>query len=76
MLGTTLPTNKIVFLYFTEYVPSAVTELTGDDLIQMGIKPGPVFKTVLQSIRSARLNGLVKTREDELTLVKNEYLNK
>ena len=39
-------------------------KLTGDDLIDMGIKPGPVFKTVLHSLRNARLNGLVKTRDE------------
>ena len=66
-------TNKYVLLYFTEYAPSSTPDLTGDDLIQMGIKPGPVFKTVFQSLRSARLNGLVRTREDEIALVEKEF---
>ena len=68
-------TNKRVLLYYTEYAPSSAPALSGEDLVQMGIKPGPVFKTVLQALRSARLDGLVKTREDELALVKKNYLN-
>ena len=68
-------TYKFVHYYFTEYIATSVPELTGDDLIQIGIKPGPLFKTVLHDLRSARLNGLVLTREDELALVKKEYLN-
>jgi tRNA nucleotidyltransferase (CCA-adding enzyme) len=68
-------TKKFVQLYFTEYISSSVPELTGDDLIELGIQPGPLFKTVLNSLQSARLNGLVISREDEVALVKNEYLN-
>jgi tRNA nucleotidyltransferase (CCA-adding enzyme) len=69
-------TNKLILLYFSEYVPSSVPVLTGEDLIKMGIKPGPVFKTVLKSLSSARVNGMVKTREDEIRLVKKEFLSK
>ena len=67
-------TNKFVLYYYTEYIAASVPELTGDDLIHMGIKPGPLFKTVLHGLRLARLNGLVISREDELALVKKEYL--
>ena len=69
-------TNKLILLYFSEYVPSSVPVLTGEDLIKMGIKPGPVFKSVLKSLSSARVNGIVKTRDDEIRLVKKEYLSK
>ncbi|MGV7221675.1 MAG: CBS domain-containing protein [Nitrospinales bacterium] len=69
-------TNKLILLYFSKYVPSSVPTLTGEDLIRMGIKPGPVFKTVLKSLSSARINGMVKTRDDEIALVKKDYLSK
>ena len=36
--------------------------LTGDDLIQMGYTPGPVFREILGSLRDAQLENRVKTR--------------
>ncbi len=68
-------TNKYVLLYYSEYDSLAAFSLTGDDLIKMGIKPGPVFKSVFKSLRDAHLNGSVKSREDEMALVEKEYLN-
>ncbi len=37
--------------------------LTGDDLIQMGHKPGPLFKKWLDTLRAKQLNGELTTRE-------------
>jgi len=45
------------------------TMLTGDDLIEMGIAPGPRIKEILDKLLDARLDGRVKTREDEERLV-------
>ena len=39
--------------------------LHGDDLKTLGVPKGPVFKTVLDRLRDARLDGLVKDRGDE-----------
>ena len=36
--------------------------LTGNDLIQMGYAPGPVFREILGSLRDAQLENRVKTR--------------
>ena len=36
--------------------------LTGNDLIQMGYVPGPVFREILGSLRDAQLENRVKTR--------------
>jgi len=43
--------------------------LTGDDLKGMGLPPGPLFGALLDALRSARLNGQVKTRMDEEAMV-------
>ena len=40
----------------------------------MGIQPGPVFKTVFQTLRDARINGLIHSREEEVQLVQNRFL--
>jgi tRNA nucleotidyltransferase (CCA-adding enzyme) len=42
----------------------------GDDLIAMGFSPGPTIQKVLSALREARLDGLVKTLDDERILAK------
>ena len=39
--------------------------LTGDDLIAMGLTPGPAVGEALRRLRAARLDGEVKSRKDE-----------
>ena len=55
--------------YQTEWRP-VETELTGDDLKAMGLKPGPLFGRLLGALRDARLDGKVRTREGEEALLK------
>jgi poly(A) polymerase len=42
--------------------------LTGDDLKKHGIRPGPRFKTLLDEVRDAQLEGRVRTREEAIEL--------
>ncbi|OWK40256.1 CCA tRNA nucleotidyltransferase [Fimbriiglobus ruber] len=42
--------------------------VTGDDLIAIGLKPGPEFKRILDAVREAQLEGRIKTKEDGLRL--------
>lgn len=44
--------------------------ITGKDILLLGIKPGPVYTTVLNRTLSAKLDGIVKTRDEELEFVK------
>lgn len=46
------------------------TEIGGKELKKLGIKPGPRFKEVLEAILFAKLDGRVKTREEELQLAR------
>jgi tRNA nucleotidyltransferase (CCA-adding enzyme) len=46
------------------------TSVTGKDLLKMGLEPGPIFKKILQNVLDAKLNGQLKTRNDELGFVK------
>ncbi len=39
--------------------------ITGHDLQKMGLKPGPRYAEILDGLLAARLNGKLKTREDE-----------
>jgi len=45
--------------------------VTGKDLMQRGLKPGPVYRDIMQAVLNAKLNGLLQTREDELAFVDN-----
>jgi poly(A) polymerase len=43
--------------------------LTGEDLIQNGLEPGPNFKPLLDAVREAQLEGTIKTRQQALEMV-------
>ena len=44
--------------------------LTGNDLLQEGVAPGPQIKEVMELLRTARLDGKVSTKDEELRMVK------
>lgn len=44
--------------------------LGGHDLTRLGVKPGPVFKRLLDAVREAQLDGTVKAREQAVELVR------
>lgn len=44
--------------------------LSGEDLKRMGLRPGPLFGRILETLREARLDGRVATREEEEALVR------
>lgn len=46
-------------------------QLTGDDLREMGLPPGRVYRQVLEQLRARRLDGLLHTREDEESLARS-----
>jgi len=48
-------------------------ELKGEDLRQMGYRPGPLFKKIFSSILDSRLDNKVKSREDEIKYVKEKF---
>jgi poly(A) polymerase len=45
--------------------------VTGDDLLTMGLSPGPVFKEILEAVEEAQLNDSIRTREEALILAKS-----
>jgi tRNA nucleotidyltransferase/poly(A) polymerase len=38
--------------------------LTGEDLLSMGYKPGPLFSKILRAVEDAQLEGEIKTEEE------------
>ncbi len=45
----------------------------GDDLIARGYTPGPAFKDILGAVEDAQLEGKVRTREDALRMVQEQF---
>ena len=47
----------------------------GDDLIALGLKPGPKFGEILEAVETRQLEGTLRTREEALEWVKQEYFS-
>jgi poly(A) polymerase len=47
--------------------------LTGDDLLAMGYRPGPVFGQILATLEDAQLEGEVETKEDAAEFVRSKF---
>jgi tRNA nucleotidyltransferase (CCA-adding enzyme) len=62
-------TRRWIARHALSFVPTK-RELTGRDLLVMGHRPGPWVGEILETIRLERMDGSIKTREDEL-----QYLN-
>lgn len=45
--------------------------MTGEDLVAMGYKPGPVFREILNAVEDAQLEGQLKSRDEAVDYVKN-----
>jgi poly(A) polymerase len=45
----------------------------GDDLIAMGMKPGPQFGEILEAVETRQLEGGLKDRDEALAWVKAEF---
>ena len=46
--------------------------VTGHALEAMGLRPGPVFKELLDLVRNARLEGTIHSREEAISLLQSE----
>jgi len=46
----------------------------GDDLIAMGMRPGPKFGEILEAVETRQLEGMLNDREEALEWVKAEFL--
>jgi poly(A) polymerase len=46
----------------------------GDDLIALGMKPGPQFKQILDEVETRQLEGTLRTRDEALEWLRRDYL--
>jgi tRNA nucleotidyltransferase (CCA-adding enzyme) len=64
--------RKAISLYFT-HLKHLKPELRGRDLLALGFAPGPLIKEMLERLHEARLTEEVKTRQEELDLIRRSF---
>jgi tRNA nucleotidyltransferase (CCA-adding enzyme) len=64
--------KRLISFYFTRLKGTKIL-IDGKDLLQMGLKSGPVFKEIFDRLLESRLNNLIKTRDDEIRFVKDTF---
>jgi tRNA nucleotidyltransferase (CCA-adding enzyme) len=57
--------------HFSTRLRRVTISLKGRDLKKMGLEPGPIFREILQATFDAKLNGKLKTRNDELDFARH-----
>jgi tRNA nucleotidyltransferase (CCA-adding enzyme) len=53
--------------------PAAASLIKGEDLIELGYVPGPIFKEMLMAVEDWQLDGVLHTREDALKHIKAAF---
>jgi len=67
------PVRRMVRRYL-EKLRTIKVELTGEDLLSLGIKQGPLIGEALSLLLDAKLDGLVNNRDEELALIRAKFL--
>ena len=63
--------KRSLSLYLT-HLRGVKVSLTGEDLKELGIPPGPRYKKLLAELLHAKLDGLVATREEEISFIRGK----
>ena len=64
--------KRAVSLYFT-HLQNISIHIKGDDLIRMGIKPGKIYKLILEDLHDAVLDEKIAGRDGELAYIRKKY---
>ena len=64
--------KRLISFFFTKLKGEEVL-IDGKELLQMGLKSGPVFRDIFACLLEARLNNLTKTKDDEIRFVKDSF---
>ena len=62
-----------ISLFVTELRKEKIS-LNGQDLISLGLPPGPKYQDIFQTLMDKRLDGQIHSRQDELNLVSKQFL--
>lgn len=64
--------KRLISFYFTKLKGMKIL-IEGKDLLRMGLKSGPLFKEIFDSLLEARLNNQARTKDDEIRFVKDKF---
>jgi len=64
--------RRLISLYFTKLKGTDV-QVKGKDLIALGLKPGPIFRDIFDSLLEAHFSNLIRTKEDEVKFIKETF---
>lgn len=70
--STDMMVKRRISLYFDQLYGTK-TEITGNDLMAIGIPAGPIYRRFLEKVLDARLDHQVNSKEEELSLVKKMW---
>lgn len=62
---------KKAISFFVTQLRMTKLSVSGRDLKKLGLEPGPLYKDILQAALDAKLNGLLKTKNDEMNFIRN-----
>ncbi len=48
--------------------------INGNSLLELGFKPGPIFKKILEDIENEQLERRIQSRDEAITYIKNNYI--
>jgi len=64
--------TRAISHYFHRY-RHVTTEIRGKDLKALGVSPGRIYKTMLEELLDARLNGEVRNRQEEVSFLRGRF---
>lgn len=65
---------KDAVLLYVNKLSQIKTEITGRDIMELGIKPGPEIKNILAKVLKEKINGNILTYDDEINFVKKNCI--
>lgn len=68
---TEKPMAVVLEYYYTKFLKAGARPVvTGDDLIKMGMQPGPRFREILEEIKEKQAEGTITNRDEALEYLK------
>lgn len=64
--------RRRILLYLTRW-HKVEPMLTGQDVLDMGFRPGPHIGLILKDLRDARLDGMIETRDEEIEWIREHF---
>lgn len=64
--------RRRILLYLTRW-HKVEPMLTGQDVLDLGFRPGPLIGSILEGLRNARLDGDIETRDEEIEWIRASF---